>query len=168
MEKMGWNKAYSDMNAGRLGDVFWDYTIENCFGNVWARPGLSLRDRELVTLGVLIAADNDGILSHFRNAPNVGITEPEMREIIFQALTYAGWPRGSAATKRFNSVLAEPGNKYGTQKAAAKAKPAPAKAAAKATAKPAAKSSAKAPAKSAAKPAAKTAAKAPARAKARG
>src|SRR5689334_6310519 len=83
MKAMGYDPT---PGGARLGDLFWDYTIENCFGNVWGRPGLSLRDRELVTLGVLIVADNDGIMPHFHHAAHLGFTEAEMREVIFQAL----------------------------------------------------------------------------------
>ena len=90
------------------GEAFWDHTLENCFGEVWGRPGLSLRDRQLVTLGVLIDQSTDGILPHMRNAHKMGITVSEMREIIFQAMCYTGWPRGSAANLRFNAVLNEP------------------------------------------------------------
>lgn len=120
LKKIGWGENYD--GGERLGDVFWNYTLENCFGQVWTRPGLSLRERELVTLGVLIAADSDGILPHMRNACTLGVTEAEMREIIFQAMTYAGWPKGSAATKRFNAILEEPDCRYVRDPAAQKSK----------------------------------------------
>lgn len=110
LDKLGWGANWHNAD---LDDGFWDYTLENNFGTLWARPGLSLRDREMITLAVLIAlGPGDGILPHFRSAHHLGLTETQIREIIFQTMYYAGWSRGSQATRLFNRVLREPGSKW--------------------------------------------------------
>jgi len=77
------------------------------FGEVWARPGLSLRERELICLAVLITLGTEGMDLHLRHAGTLGITENELKEVIFQAMYYAGQPRGLFAMKRLKMVMAE-------------------------------------------------------------
>ena len=104
LKELGWplDSGFADMDG-----KFWDFTTEHLFGQVWARPGLSLRDRAIVTLSVLLAVDADrGSLNHIRYAHNLGITEEEMREIIIQVGYYAGWPKGAAATHIYEEVKA--------------------------------------------------------------
>jgi 4-carboxymuconolactone decarboxylase len=110
LEGIGWadRPALSDMD-----DEFWRHTVECLFGNVWGRPGLSLRDRQIVTLAALVALDaSEGMKPHLRNAHSLGITANEIREIIMQTMYYAGWPRGAHAINRFNQIIKEPGSKW--------------------------------------------------------
>jgi 4-carboxymuconolactone decarboxylase len=105
LDKLGWPRT---VGAPGMDPKFWDFTVENLFGEIWARPGLSLRDRQIVTLAVLITLDaEEGVKPHFRAARNLGITEEEIREIIIQVLYYAGWPKGAHATLRFGKLLKE-------------------------------------------------------------
>lgn len=120
LKELGWpiDSGFADMDQ-----EFWDFTTEHLFGQIWARPGLSLRDRAIVTLSVLLAVDADrGSINHIRYAHNLGITEKEMREIIIQVGYYAGWPKGAHAMARFFKVLHEPGNGFVKPKAKAKTK----------------------------------------------
>ena len=120
LKELGWpiDSGFADMDQ-----EFWDFTTEHLFGQIWARPGLSLRGRAIVTLSVLLAVDADrGSINHIRYAHNLGITEKEMREIIIQVGYYAGWPKGAHAMARFFKVLHEPGNGFVKPKAKAKTK----------------------------------------------
>ena len=120
LKELGWpiDSGFADMDQ-----EFWDFTTEHLFGQIWARPGLSLRDRAIVTLSVLLAVDADrGSINHIRYAHNLGITEKEMREIIIQVGYYAGWPKGAHAMARFFKVLHDPGNGFVKPKAKAKTK----------------------------------------------
>jgi 4-carboxymuconolactone decarboxylase len=105
MEKKGvW-----DVEAGHGGDKeFADLTQEMLYGGIFGRPGMSLRDRELISMAVMVAtgADFDRLYNHFRNAHMLGITDREVREMIFQVMFYAGWPKGAAAIRYFNRVKA--------------------------------------------------------------
>jgi 4-carboxymuconolactone decarboxylase len=109
LRDLGWNDDLTDAPMSEDADqAFWDHTIENLWGRVYNRPGLSLRDRQVVVLAVLIYVDTDGITRHFENCHSVGLTEVEVREIIIQAGYYSGWPKFAAATRRFNRALNRP------------------------------------------------------------
>jgi 4-carboxymuconolactone decarboxylase len=67
------------------------------FGDVWARPGMSRRDRSLATVSALIAMNRpDQLRSHLALALDNGLTQEELIEAITHLAFYAGWP--SAAT----------------------------------------------------------------------
>ena len=70
------------------------YTIEYPFADVYARPGLSLRDREIATIAALTAMGNatPQLKAHIQAGLNVGLTEEEIKEVIIQMSVYAGFP----------------------------------------------------------------------------
>ena len=106
LAQFGWDDI---PNLKAMDEEFYDFTVENCFGAVWARPGMSMRDRELITLAVLVAFNRtDGMKPHLRNAHHVGIDEREVRELIYQVMYYAGWSVGPNAMRAYKEVLAEP------------------------------------------------------------
>ena len=102
--KMGWGE-----NAGvkELDSDLWAFTTDVLFGEIWSRPGLSLRERELVTLATLMAAKADGIALHMRHAHNLGITFDEMKEVILQCTIYLGMPKALFAMRKLKAVMAE-------------------------------------------------------------
>ena len=70
------------------------YTIEYPFSDIYDRPGLALRDREIATIAALTAM---GIAApqlkvHIHAGLNVGVTRREVEEIIIQMSVYAGFP----------------------------------------------------------------------------
>ncbi|MBI3212804.1 MAG: carboxymuconolactone decarboxylase family protein [Mycobacterium sp.] len=72
--------------------------IEGVFGRLWSRPGLSRRDRSLVTLGILMALRaEDELESHFGIALRNGLTEDELAEVVYHCTGYAGFPAGNTA-----------------------------------------------------------------------
>jgi 4-carboxymuconolactone decarboxylase len=80
--------------AGELMEI----GIENVFGRLWTRDGLSRRDRSLVTLGILIALRaTDELKYHFPIAVQNGLTEDELAEVIYHASGYAGFPAAATA-----------------------------------------------------------------------
>ena len=63
------------------------------FGDVWERPGLSKRDRSLITVAALIAMNRpEQLRSHLRLARRNGVTQDEIVEVITHLAFYAGWP----------------------------------------------------------------------------
>jgi 4-carboxymuconolactone decarboxylase len=73
-------------------------TMKNLFNDIWAREGLSLRDRRLVVLGALagLGADPSLFDIHTRSAlANGELTAEELREVILTVLPYAGYPQVS-------------------------------------------------------------------------
>ena len=70
-----------------------DLTANVLFGDVWERPGLSKRDRSLITVSVLTALYRTGQLpGHINRALDNGVTKDEIGEIITHVAFYAGWP----------------------------------------------------------------------------
>ena len=68
------------------------------FGDIWERPGLSKRDRSLVTVSALIALNRpDQLRSHLARARQNGVTETELVEAITQLAFYSGWPNAISA-----------------------------------------------------------------------
>lgn len=81
---------------------------ENCWGGIWGREGLSLKQRSLNNL-CLLAALNRGqeFETHFRGALRNGCTRDELRETLLQISMYAGMPAGVEAFRLARKVLAE-------------------------------------------------------------
>jgi len=75
-----------------------ELTDDVLFGDVWARPELSPRDRSLVTISALIAMNRpDQLRSHLARARDNGVTQVEVVEVITHLAFYAGWPNAVTA-----------------------------------------------------------------------
>jgi 4-carboxymuconolactone decarboxylase len=76
------------------------------FGDVWARPQLSRRDRSLATVSALIAMNRpDQLRSHLALAVQNGVTREELLEVITHLAFYAGWPNAVSAVPIAREVL---------------------------------------------------------------
>ncbi len=63
------------------------------FGDVYSRPGLDLRSRQIATIAALVALGHERELKwHVRGGLNVGLTRDEIVEVIMQMAVYAGFP----------------------------------------------------------------------------
>jgi 4-carboxymuconolactone decarboxylase len=83
-------------------------TDDVLFGDVWARPQLSPRDRSLVTISALIAMNRpDQLRSHIARARDNGVTEEEIVESITHLAFYAGWPSAITAVTVARDVFAK-------------------------------------------------------------
>jgi alkylhydroperoxidase/carboxymuconolactone decarboxylase family protein YurZ len=102
--KMGWG---DNPTLKALDGDLWALTTDTLFGEIWARPGLSLRERELVTLAALMASKAEGMSLHMRNAHNLGITFDEIKELILQCTIYLGLPQALFAMRKLEAVMAE-------------------------------------------------------------
>ena len=70
------------------------------FGDVWERPGLSKRDRSLITVASLIALyRTDQLRGHIRRALDNGVTKEEIGEVITHMAFYGGWPTAANAVQ---------------------------------------------------------------------
>lgn len=82
-------------------------TDEVLFGQVWAGPQLSQRDRSLVTVSALIAMNRpDQLRSHLARARSNGLTQEEVIAAITQLAFYAGWPNAVSAVAIAREVFA--------------------------------------------------------------
>lgn len=85
-----------------------DLTQRVLFGEVWERPGLSKRDRSLVTVAALVAGYRTNELPfHLGRALENGVTREDLIEAITHLAFYAGWPAASTAVGIARQVLAE-------------------------------------------------------------
>src|SRR4051794_41958438 len=72
---------------------FIDLTDNVLFGDVWERPGLSKRDRSLITCAALIALNRtEQQVGHFGRALNNGVKKEGIIEMSTHLAFYAGWP----------------------------------------------------------------------------
>ena len=101
--KRGWEKLKEvDGEAGEsviasLKDIapeFADLLIEFPFGDIYSRPGLDLKSREIAVVAALTALGNatPQLKVHIHGALNVGCTKEEVVEVIMQMAVYAGFP----------------------------------------------------------------------------
>lgn len=84
------------------GDYF-ALTVDHLFADIWSRPGLSMRDKRLVTLSVVTALGLPDLAEIQVNAAlgNQEMTEAELREMAIFITHYVGFPLGST----FNNVV---------------------------------------------------------------
>jgi 4-carboxymuconolactone decarboxylase len=83
-------------------------TDDVLFGDVWERPGLSPRDRSLITITCLIAQYRQNELPfHLKKALDNGVTPNEIVEAITHLAFYSGWPTASTAVGIARKVFAE-------------------------------------------------------------
>ncbi|TKG01712.1 carboxymuconolactone decarboxylase family protein [Vibrio sp. F13] len=85
------------------------YTIEYPFGDIYSRPGLDLKSREIATVAALTALGNCApqLKVHLNAALNAGCSEEEIKEVILQMSVYAGFPSALNGMFAFKEVLAE-------------------------------------------------------------
>jgi len=83
-------------------------TDEVLFGQVWADPGLSQRDRSLVTVAALVSLGRTGQLrSHLRRAMDNGLSKDELVAAMTQLAFYAGWPAAMTAVTELKKITEE-------------------------------------------------------------
>jgi 4-carboxymuconolactone decarboxylase len=93
--------AYVDAAVDRqtlFTEPFQDLLARFVWGSIWARDGLSRRDRSLVTVAALVAMGRgDELRLHVRGALNNGVTQDELRELFLQCAAYCGAPAALSA-----------------------------------------------------------------------
>jgi 4-carboxymuconolactone decarboxylase len=83
-------------------------TDDVLFADVWERPGLSPRDRSLITVTALMALyRTEQLSSHLRRALANGLTPDELAEAITHLAFYAGWPNAISAAVALKAILEE-------------------------------------------------------------
>jgi len=95
LEKM--NAVYGWEMPNIEGDQFFDLTVDHLFGTIWNRPGLSMRDKRMMTLTVVTALGIQDLAEVQVNAAlhNGELTEEELKEMAIFLTHYLGFPLGS-------------------------------------------------------------------------
>ncbi len=95
---------------GHIAPALAAITDDVLFGDVWQRPGLSPRDRSLITVASLISLYRVNELPfHLKKALENGLTRDELIEAITHLAFYSGWPTASTALPIAQRVFEEAG-----------------------------------------------------------
>lgn len=89
-----------------------EYIVEYAYGDVWSRPGLDLKTRELATVAGLIAIGNCGpqLKVHLGGMRRIGWTREEIVELVIHMSLYAGFPAALNALAIAAEVFEEDGS----------------------------------------------------------
>ena len=108
MAEIGRPNTMLDQKA--LSEDLYRYSVGFLFGEIWNRPHLSTRDRQLITLAANVATSRPtGSHNHFMSARRQGITHEEIIELILHVGMYGGWPCIAHAVKQYTEVLEKEG-----------------------------------------------------------
>ena len=107
LEKM--NEVYAWEMPNMEGDPYFDLTVDHLFGTIWTRPGLSMRDKRLMTLSVVTALGLQDLAEVQVNAAleNEELTEAELKEMAVFLTHYVGFPLGSGLNGVVGRVAAK-------------------------------------------------------------
>ncbi len=88
---------------------FFDLMLEQLFGEVWTREELSIRDRRLVTMGVIAAlGEREPFAIQVRSAlKNAELTPAQVREIVIHLAHYVGYPRVAGLVPEVEKIVRE-------------------------------------------------------------
>lgn len=89
---------------------FQEYITNNAWGSVWSRPGLTKRERSLITIAILAAMGHEDELGmHIRATKNTGATHEDIKEVLLHTAVYAGVPAANSAIKIAKEIIAQEG-----------------------------------------------------------
>ncbi len=87
---------------------FQRFITEGAWGSVWSRPGLTKRERSLVTIALLAALGHDEeVAMHVRATANTEASADDIKEALLHVAVYAGVPAANRAFKIAKKALAE-------------------------------------------------------------
>jgi 4-carboxymuconolactone decarboxylase len=84
-------------NASAMDADFQRWITETAWGGVWARPGLDLRTRSLITIAILGGLNHEELELHLRAARDTGVSAAEIGEALLHVAVYAGVPAANRA-----------------------------------------------------------------------
>jgi 4-carboxymuconolactone decarboxylase len=87
---------------------FQTFITEAAWGSVWSRPGLTRRERSLITIALLAAAGHDEeVAMHVKATANTGASPDDIKEALLHVAVYAGVPAANRAFKIAKRELEE-------------------------------------------------------------
>jgi 4-carboxymuconolactone decarboxylase len=87
---------------------FQEYIVNNAWGDIWSRPGLTSRERSLITIALMTAMGHDEELAmHLKATKNTGATKEDIKEVLLHTAVYAGVPAANHAFKIAKEILTE-------------------------------------------------------------
>lgn len=87
---------------------FQTFITEGAWGSVWSRPGISKRERSMLTIALLAALGHDEeVAMHVRSTVNTGCSPQDITEALMHVAVYAGVPAANRAFKIAKEELAK-------------------------------------------------------------
>lgn len=87
---------------------FQAFITAGAWGSVWSRPGLTRRERSIVTIALLAALGHDEeVAMHVRATRNTGASRDDVKEALMHVAVYAGVPAANRAFKLVKKVYEE-------------------------------------------------------------
>ncbi len=87
---------------------FQTFITETAWGSIWARPGLTHRERSMLTMALMAALGHDEELAmHIRATANTGASVEDIKETLLHVAIYAGVPVANRAFKIAKQELAK-------------------------------------------------------------
>ena len=87
---------------------FQSFITEGAWGSVWSRPGISKRERSMLTIALLAALGHDEeVAMHVRATENTGCSPDDIKEALLHVAVYAGVPAANRAFKVAKEELAK-------------------------------------------------------------
>ena len=87
---------------------FQEYLTNNAWGAVWSRPGLTKRERSLITIALLAGLGHEEELAlHIRATKNTGASQNDIKEALLHTAVYAGIPAANTAFKIAKKIFSE-------------------------------------------------------------
>ena len=103
--------AHVDRASARMtafDEPFQTFITEGAWGSVWSRPGLTKRERSMITIALLAALGHDEELAmHLRATVNTGASPADIQEALLHVAVYAGVPAANRAFKIAKEAFAE-------------------------------------------------------------
>jgi 4-carboxymuconolactone decarboxylase len=100
------NKPTAMNDLEELAPEFAKLTKEFLFGDIWERPGLSQRDKSLITVTCLVALNRiEQVEFHLKKAFENGLTKEELVAAITHIAFYAGWPTAASGFGHLKKVI---------------------------------------------------------------
>jgi 4-carboxymuconolactone decarboxylase len=98
-------------SLGDLGELI----IQVAYGEVYSRPGLTIRERQIASVAALVATGRSSQLPvHLRSSLKAGLTAGELQEVIIQTATIVGFPPAMNAWSQLKTILGDgPADKGG-------------------------------------------------------
>jgi 4-carboxymuconolactone decarboxylase len=99
---------YGQRSLGDQAPKLAELTDQVLFGDIWQRPGLTPRERSLITVSALVALNRiEQLPFHLRRAGDNGIDHDTLAELITHLAFYAGWPCAVSAVSALRAIEGE-------------------------------------------------------------
>ena len=97
---------HAEANKADFDHDFQEYIVHAAWNSIWSRPGLTKRERSMITIGILAALGHKEELElHLKASKNTGCNANDIKEILLHVAAYAGIPSGNSAMKIAKRIL---------------------------------------------------------------